>query len=100
MDVHKLLSAICYPSFSSTKQPNIKILSSESAGDVNHGAFGVLRVEFVIRDANRLVLTPCQPEDALPGIYLILRPNILCLADYSLISLDVNKHAIMTHVSG
>ena len=38
---------------SSTKQPGTRFLSSESAGDVNPGAFGVLRVEIVLRNGIR-----------------------------------------------
>ena len=53
MDPENLASICLVHDNSSTKQPNTKILSSESAGDVNPGAFGVLRVEFVLRDADR-----------------------------------------------
>ncbi len=58
----------------STKQPNTKILSDKSLGDMKAGAFVVLRVNSVLRDAIRAVLTPRQPADALPRIHSISHP--------------------------
>jgi len=46
---------LCGGNISSTKQSNTKILSTKSLGDVIAGAFAVLRVEFVLRDADRAV---------------------------------------------
>ena len=45
--VHPFLDPGSSPG-ASTKQPGTRFLSSESAGDMNPGAFVVLRVDFVL----------------------------------------------------
>lgn len=48
--MEKISVDFCGGNISSIKQPNTKILSTKSSGDVTAGALAVLRVEFVLRD--------------------------------------------------